>query len=52
LHRAELPNSPKKALDDPMSITGETGLPALTHANLLAAAIERLDERVNALDDG
>lgn len=38
----------QKALDDPMSITGETGLPALTHANLLAAAIERLDERINA----
>ncbi|MCW5800344.1 MAG: hypothetical protein KIT40_17760 [Nitrospira sp.] len=38
----------QKALDHPMSITDETGLPALTHANLLAAAIERLGETVNA----
>lgn len=38
----------QKALDHPMSITEETGLLPLTHANLLAAAIERLDERINA----
>ncbi len=39
----------QKALTHPMSITDETGLPALTHANLIAAAIERLDDTVNAL---
>lgn len=49
--------SPKKAaqlarqvLRDPMSVRSESGLPALAHANLLAAAFEAVDANDEAVD--
>ena len=40
-------NLTQRVLTDPLSITKESGLPHLPHANLRAAAFESLDETAN-----